>query len=52
MKNRTVVSKQTEMLQVIKNKTLDSAAVLLCISSGVMCAAVHASKSQTRPFHQ
>lgn len=49
MEDRTVVLKQKEMLHEIKNKLLDSAAV---VPSGAVCAAVHASKSQTPLFLQ
>lgn len=50
MEDRAVVLKQKEMLQEIKNKILDSTAVLLHVPSGAVCAAVHASKSQTPLF--
>lgn len=51
MEDRTVVSKEKEMLQVIKNKILDSAAVLLA-SQLEMWATIHSSMSQTPLFRQ
>lgn len=50
MEDRTVVPKQRELLQVIKN--YPSAAVLLRFLDGAVCAAACASKSQTPRFLQ